>query len=180
MKRYKTGGILFLILEIIGFLIIVVGTYIYLRTNSNVLDDIIKKDDGQTGYFVPTNRATSSESMSLTLYIQDTEIAKTSNCGATKQIVFQTPKTTAVADASLKFLFSNELSKYGEYKSVSISTGGVSKVVLVSDMTPEGRPIGGLSSCESSHLMSVLRDTLTQYKNIKSVEIYSPKGRIEF
>lgn len=122
---------------------------------------------------------TSGEQMSLDVYIQNKEIAKTSDCGVTKKITVQVPKTTAVADASLKYLFSEELSAYALYKSVSVS-GGVAKVVLTSDNTPSGRPIGGLSSCESSHLMSVLKDTLTQYSTIKSVEIYSPKGKIEF
>jgi hypothetical protein len=126
--------------------------------------------------------STSSKLMSLTLYIQNKEIARTSDCGVTQPVVYQVPKTLAVADASLKILFASgigELSKYGIYKSVSISNG-IAKVMLASELTPEGRPIGGLSSCESSHLMSVSRDTLTQYKNIKSVEIYSPKGKIEF
>jgi hypothetical protein len=122
---------------------------------------------------------TSGEQMSLGVYIQNKEIAKTSDCGVTKKIAVQVPKTTAVADASLKFLFGDELSAYGVYKSVGVS-GGVAKVVLTSDNTPSGRPMGGLSSCESSHLMSVLKDTLTQYSTIKSVEIYSPKGKIEF
>lgn len=123
--------------------------------------------------------ATSSELMSLVLYIQDKEIAKTRDCGVTKKVVYQVPKTSAVADASLKYLFNSELSKYAVYKSVSI-TGGVAKIMFASDNTPEGRPIGGLSSCESSHLMSVLNDTLKQYKTIKSVELYSPKGKILF
>ena len=122
---------------------------------------------------------TTENLMSLNLYVQDKEIAKTSDCGVTKKITIQVPKTTAVADASLKALFNDELSAYGVYKSVSVSSG-VAKIVLSSDNTPSGRPIGGLSSCESSHLMSVLKDTLTQYSTIKSVEIYSPKGKIEF
>jgi hypothetical protein len=121
----------------------------------------------------------SGELMSLVLYVQDKEIAKIRDCGVTKQTIYQVPKTSAVSDASLKILFSSELSKYGKYKSVSI-VNGVAKVVLESENTPEGLPIGGLSSCESSHLMSVLKDTLTQYKTIKSVDLYSPKGKILF
>jgi len=120
-----------------------------------------------------------SESMSLTLYIQDKEIAKTRDCGVTKKAIYQVPRTFAVVDSSLQILFESELSKYGVYKSVSVADG-VAKVMLVSENTPEGRPIGGLSSCESSHLMSVLKDTLTQYKTVKSVELYSPKGKILF
>jgi hypothetical protein len=120
-----------------------------------------------------------SESMSLTLYIQDKEIAKTRDCGVTKKAIYQVPRTSAVVDSSLQILFESELSKYGAYKSVSVADG-VAKVMLVSENTPEGHPIGGLSSCESSHLMSVLKDTLIQYKTVKSVELYSPKGKILF
>ncbi len=123
--------------------------------------------------------ATSSELMSLTLYIQNKEVAKTSDCGVTKKVVYQVPKTSAVADASLKILFENELSQYGMYKSVAISNG-IAKVNLTSENTPLGFPISSLSSCQISHLTSVLKDTLTQYSTIKSVELYSPRGKIEF
>lgn len=121
----------------------------------------------------------SSEKMSLTLYIQDKEVARTRDCGITKKVVYQVPKTTAVADASLKILFQEELAQYGVYKSVSISNG-VAKVMLSSENTPAGYPIGSLSSCQSIHLMSVLEDTLKQYSSIKSVELYNPKGKIVF
>lgn len=119
------------------------------------------------------------ELMSLDVYIQDKEVARTSDCSVTKKITYQVPKTLAVADASLKILFEGELAKYGVYKSVSISNG-VAKVILQSNMTTTGYPISSLSSCESGHLLSVLNDTLTQYKNIKYVEIFSPQGKIEF
>jgi len=122
---------------------------------------------------------TSDEMMSLNLYVQDKEAVKTNDCRITKKITIQVPKTTAVTDASLKALFSDELSAYGVFKSVTVS-GGVAKVMLNSENMPSGFPIGGLSSCESGHLLSVLKDTLTQYSTIKSVEIYSPKGKIEF
>ena len=316
MKKYKSGGILILLLEIIGLLIIVVGAYVYLRINSSFWSQIIPKNsgvsvvtnskcgltvtshspksrvgfplvikgvidnshskvngcswqifEGQAGvaqiYFrssdgewkklgeskpviaenwtevnslfsvglnfnnegvglangtelkavfteenasgmppvdtfelplildqsaavvvgskVSTSTATTppSETMSLIVYLQDKEMAKTKDCGITKKVTYQIPITSAVANASLEILFDSELSKYGVYKSVSVA-GGVAKVVLASDKTPEGRPIGGLSSCESSHLMSVIKDTLTQYKSIKSVELYSPEGKILF
>ena len=84
-----------------------------------------------------------------------------------------------MADASLKILFEKELAQYGVYKSVTVS-GGVAKVMLDSENMQSGFPIGGLSSCESGHLLSVLEDTLTQYSAIKSIEVFSPKGRIEF
>lgn len=117
--------------------------------------------------------------MDLALYIQDKEVAATRDCGVTKKVIYQVPKTTAVADVSLKILFSEELSRYGVYKSVSI-VDGVAKVMLESDKTKAGFPMSSLSSCESSHLLSVLKDTLTQYSSIKSVELFSPQGVIQF
>ena len=299
MKKYNKGGILTLLLEIVGVLILLAGAYLYLRTNTVVLDDVVVKDSivdvsGKCGFFVtspspnekvsfpltvkgvvdnssrqskgcswqmfegeagiaqlyfkdtnnkwqqlntskpvpvenwiststifsvvlnfsnegiglpagtslkvvfteenasgmpPVNTfelplifsgsTASPELMSLTLYVQNKEVAQKSDCGVTKKVIYQVPKTTAVADASLKILFGNELSQYGVYKSVSISNG-VAKVMLVSDNMPSGFPISALSSCQISHLTSVLKDTLTQYSTIKSVELYSPRGKIEF
>ncbi len=117
--------------------------------------------------------------MDLALYIQDKTQVEKSSCSVTKKVIYKVPKTTAVADASLKILFAEELSKYAVYKSVSI-VNGVAKVMLESEYTPAGYPIGALSSCESSHLFAVLKDTLTQYSSIKSVELYSPRGIIVF
>jgi hypothetical protein len=122
---------------------------------------------------------TTTDQTVLNLYLQDKEIAATSDCGATYPVSYLVPKTTSVADASLRILFSKELARYGVYKSVSI-VNGVAKVMLQSDLDPNGNPIGALSSCESGHLMAVIRDTLTQYSTIKSVELYSPDGKIEF
>lgn len=122
------------------------------------------------------------ELMNLTVYIQDRELSiKNTDCSITKKVTYQIPVTLARADASLEILFADELSAYGVYKSVSI-VNGVAKIMLESDMTPAGHPIGSLSSCQSSHLMSVLQKTLTQYNSIKSVELYSSaqKNRIEF
>jgi len=122
---------------------------------------------------------TTTDQTVLNLYLQDKEIAATSDCSATYPVSYLVPKTTSVADASLRILFSKELARYGVYKSVSI-VNGVAKVMLQSDLDPKGNPIGALSSCESGHLMAVIRDTLTQYSTIKSVELYSPDGKIEF
>jgi hypothetical protein len=117
--------------------------------------------------------------MDISIYIQDKDIAKVSDCSVTKKIEYSIPKTPAVADASLKILFADELSKYGVYKSVNI-INGVANVTLASDMDPSGKPISSLSSCESGHLLSALNDTLIQYESIKSVKLFSPKGEIVF
>ena len=39
MKKHKSGGILTLLLEIVGLLIIVIGAYVYLRLNTNILSE---------------------------------------------------------------------------------------------------------------------------------------------
>jgi hypothetical protein len=109
-------------------------------------------------------------SMPLSIYIQDKEKLATS-CSVTKKVTFQVPKTAGVADASLKLLFDEELSIYGVYKSVVIENT-VAKVQLANNLS--------LSSCEIGHITSVLEDTLTQYNTIKSVELYSPQGKIDF
>ncbi|MBC7766934.1 hypothetical protein H7Y21_03000 [Arenimonas sp.] len=129
-----------------------------------------------------TEEGANIEKMDITVYVNDEAgSSEFLDCAVNKKITIQVPKTEAIADASLKFLFSDELSKYAVYKSVEIASG-TAKIMLKSDLTPAGYPIGSLSSCQSQNLLSVLKDTLTQYPGITSVELYSPKQekRIEF
>jgi hypothetical protein len=123
--------------------------------------------------YEPSPEPADEETMSLTLYVQDKAAAQTSDCGVTVKIARTVPKTIAVADASLKILFKDELARYGTYQSVSIENG-VAKVMLASET------MQALSSCEAVHLTSVLEDTLTQYPSIRSVEVHSPSGKVEF
>lgn len=168
---------------VIVLLAIVLGVFIY-------KDNMV--DDGPVSLNLPIENSENKipeDTMTINLYIQDKEVARVRDCSATLKVSYTIPKTVAVADASLKILFGNEqsvgkagygeLARYGVYKSVSISNG-VAKVMLESAMTPAGKPIGSLSSCESGHLLSVITDTLTQYESVKSVELYSPEGKIEF
>ena len=164
MKKNITIALLLLI--VIGG-----GYFLYSQNKTNIgpAGDIVKEDN-------------TIKKMDITVYEND-EAASSEflDCAINKKITVQVPKTEAVADASLRFLFSDELSKYGVYKSVEIASG-TAKIMLESDMTPAGYPIGSLSSCQSQHLLSVLKDTLTQYPTIQSAELYSPKQekRIEF
>lgn len=123
--------------------------------------------------------APSPEQMELSIFLQDKQAVEQNDCTVTYKATFSVPKTSTVADASLKILFGDELKAYGTYQSVSI-VGGIAKVMLASDKTPTGAPLTSLSSCQSGHLMSVLEDTLTQYPSIKKVELHSPEGKIEF
>jgi len=127
-----------------------------------------------------TNEGKETEEVSnLVVYLQDKDAALKSDCGITYPKNIQVSKTTAVADASLKYLFENELSEYGNYESVVVKDN-VARVTISNDNDPSGLKISSLSSCESTHLRAVLEDTLTQYKTITSVELYSPLEKIEF
>jgi hypothetical protein len=137
---------------------------------------LIDKDSGKS----TTSSATLGvEMMDLTLYVQDKEVAKVSDCSVTKKIVVQAPKTLTVADASLRILFEDELYKYGFYNSVVINDG-LARIILDNENTRAGNPVSSLSSCESGHLMSVLKNTLMQYNNVLEVQLESPKGVIQF
>jgi hypothetical protein len=143
----------------------------YLKTDRSIVD--------QNPLIVNSTSTVSTTTADLVVYLQDKDMATTSDCGITKKTIIQVAKTEGVANTSLEFLFSDELKTYGVYRSVEIASG-TAKVMLESDMTPEGYPISSLSSCQSGHLMSVLKDTLTQYDSIDSVKLYSPKGEIMF
>ncbi len=137
---------------------------------------------GKTSNKVQFIVTSSQELMPLTLYIQNREATirtEGADCGVTQKVVYQVPKTTAVADTSLKILFQQELAPYGKYKSVTI-VNRVAKVMLTSDKDATGKSVGSLSSCQTQHLFAVLKDTLTQYPSITSVELHSPQGKIEF
>lgn len=124
-------------------------------------------------------KPTTTETMDLVVYLQDKDIAIKSDCGVTYPKTIKVQKTVAVADASLAYLFKNELLKYGSYQSVTIK-GGVAKVTLSNVNDSAGLKISSLSSCESRHLFSVIKDTLLQYQTISSIELYTPSGKIEF
>ena len=155
-----------IIIIILILLIIGGGYFLYTKKegiapNATVKEDIVEK-------------------MDITVYVNDeAALSEFLDCAINKKIAVQVPKTEAIADASLKYLFSKELSKYGTYQSVEIASG-TAKVMLASENTPAGYPISGLSSCQSQNLISVLKDTLTQYESIMSVRLYSPKGEIVF
>ena len=122
--------------------------------------------------------------MDLVVYLQDKQAAITTDCGVTYKKIIQIPKTIAVADASLRYLFSDELAQYGDYQSLVIQDK-VARITLTDKSNSDNndstaRKISSLSSCEARHLFAVLIDTLTQYDSVDSVELYSQSGKIEF
>lgn len=154
---------------ILLFAIMAGGYFLYSQNENTNINTVVKERGG-------------IEKMDITVYVNDEAgSSEFLDCAINKKITVQVPKTEGIADASLTYLFKTELSKYGVYKSVEIANG-TAKIMLESDMTPAGYPIGALSSCQSQNLLSVLKDTLTQYPSITSIELYSPKQekRIEF
>lgn len=130
-------------------------------------------------WFAVTNNYSKQNDINLIVYLQDKKAALSSDCSVTYPKKIKVSRTEAVADASLKYLFKNELSQYGDYKSVTIKNG-VARVTISTISDPIGRKISSLSSCEAGHLFAVLEDTLTQYETITSVELYSSSEKIEF
>ena len=122
--------------------------------------------------------AVNSRFVLLTLDVQDEEIARTSDCGATRTIVRLVPRTDSVVDASIRALFNRELSTYATYESVTVEDG-LAKILVSKDADPEGRTIGSLSSCEGRHLFSVLLKTLGRY-GVTSIELHTADGKVEF
>jgi hypothetical protein len=171
-----------LVTAILIFLVV----YLYIGSSKNTTNDNIPNPDPSTIVDPNTDEntdpvATSTEMMTLVVYVQDkgAVTGPQASCTVTMPKTYIIPKTMAVADASLKILFTDELKSYGTYDSVTIESG-VAKVMLKSNQTASGGLIGSLSSCEGGHLMAVLLDTLTQYPTIQSVELYSPGGKVEF
>jgi len=169
-----------LISVVVILLIIIAGWF--LVNNMNVNSDRVNFNEAGLEFNVEeddNDMVDSADVMDLVVFLQDKDEVLTNDCGITFQNIIQVPKTAQVAKASLDYLFTDELSRYGEFKSVSI-VDEVARVVIVNDNDPDGLRISGLSSCEGRHLMSVLSDTLTQYPTISAVELYSENGKIEF
>jgi len=122
---------------------------------------------------------TKEKTIELSVFTQDKKAAETGDCSVTKKELVKVSENTNIADATLEFLFADELAQYGEYDSVTIS-GGLAKVFVKNSTLPDGRPYSALSSCEIGHLTSVTKNNLTQYGEIEFVELYSPEGKIEF
>ncbi len=174
--RKKEPSHLNLLLIIILLLVIsIMGFYI---SNNPTLNTLVNSPD-ENSVIATTPVEKMSELMPLDIYIQNTDAAKMNDCRATQKVSYKVPKNPNVADISIRILFAKELAKYGTYESVTVSNG-IAKINLQSDLTPNGIQISSLSSCEIGHLLSVLKNTLTQYSNIQSVVLYSPKGKIDF
>jgi hypothetical protein len=167
-------------LLVVGLLIVVVGLIWFTFNNQQDAGPTIDAENNNHGPD-PADGAPVEEDneMDLVVFLQDKEAAITSDCRITIAETIQVPATKAVADASLTYLFNNELAQYGEYESVVIKDE-VAQVTIINEDDPTGLKISSLSSCQIGHLVAVLSDTLTQYDTITAVELHSPSGLIEF
>lgn len=120
-----------------------------------------------------------SETMTISVFIQDKQAAFDSDCSVTQKVTYEIPRTEGVADASLRILFSEELARYGTYESILVENE-TAFVTIRTDATTSGNLLESLSSCEIAHLQSVLGDTLTQYPAIKRIEILTQDGKVDF
>lgn len=158
----------------------VVTGFVFISSKNSADNSLTSPVDTPTEESVlDTNQTPAEEVIPVVVYLQNKEAAMVSDCGITYPKAIDIPRTTAVADASLAFLFTEELAQYGTYQSVVVNDG-VAKVTIVNQADPTGMWISSMSSCESSHLFSVIEDTLTQYSAITAVELYSPTDKIDF
>jgi hypothetical protein len=166
------------------FILIIVGIFLFKKTEKMsymVCPDDVKicsdgSSVGRTGSKCEFAECpvVQNQTFAITLYFQDKEVAIVSDCRVTLPKTINIDINDDPFEVSLKELFKEELSRYGEFDKYEFDNDSI-KVYLKSD-----QKIVGLSSCEVGHLMSVLNDTLTQYEEIKKVELYSTSGKIEF
>lgn len=183
-----------IILLVIGFIVFTNIWNINCRNIPNDFNEIIQWDRGDSEspvskcdawlkhkeeYELIKNKTNQYTTVSVDVYLQNKETARVSDCSATEKVTTSIEiNKKGIEDSVLQFLFESELSMYGEYESVEVSDG-VAQIYLKSDQTPMGNPLSSLSSCEIQHLQSVLKDTLKQYL-VERIELYSPKGKIDF
>ena len=102
-------------------------------------------------------------------------IYKTTREGESEPLTVQVPKTEGVANASLKYLFENNLSVYGDYVGVNI-INGIAYVTLAGNL-PGERTFSSLSSTEIFDLNTTIYNTLIQYPTINEVILLDLRGQ---
>lgn len=116
-----------------------------------------------------------SETVKVTFFTYDNQ--DNMDCGATRKMVQYAPKTTGVADASLKALFKNESldrdSLIDSYNSVSIKNG-----IATVDFDNSALKYLDSAACMQASYKAPIEKTLKQFSNIKEVQ-YSIEGKIK-
>lgn len=114
----------------------------------------------------------SQETMKISLYFHD-ESKINMDCSATYKVDRTVPKTLAVADTSLRVLFSEDLKELAPlYNSVVIKN----KVAIVDFDSGALKYLNG-AACMQGTFKGPIEDTLKQYPTIEKVE-YSIDGKI--
>jgi hypothetical protein len=149
------------IIILIGIIIAVFFIRTIMQQNNQISDNNPQQEHQETSTPIEGEDIPNHTFMNLTVYVGTDQ-------GATRPIIIQVPQTTAVADASLEWLFENELSQYGSYNSVTINNQ-VAFVSLKNTNLPGERPFSSLSSAESLHLITTISNTLIQYPSISQV-----------
>ena len=114
----------------------------------------------------------------VTVFIQDKEIAANSDCSVVDTFQIQINADENKFEQIAKYLFANELQTYATYQEMQLENS-ILKIYFKSDVRPDGRPITSLSSCEISHLYSVLEKTFTQFEQVKSIELFVGERKLE-
>lgn len=165
----------------VGFFSYLLGTQNYIENKNaapnaqnNTISQVDTSLDGIPITYTSNTNNLESQKINIVVYIQDKSKVFSETCSAVKPASIVMPKTNSVLDVSLRYLFTEELARYGTYESVKVANG-IAKVFIYEKMN-------SYSSCESAHLRSVIENTLTQYPTIQKVELYraGDRSRIEF
>lgn len=155
-----------------------------------VIDRVLSKIDPEY------TTQTTEDLMEVTLYFGDTQIIRESDCGATKPLTRQIPRTSAVADAALRELFkgvtpeeeamgvtdsfSNEAGYYGTgidslssyYQGMSIQNG-----IATVQFAEQAMAYLNGAACSQQSVKSPIEQTLMQFSLVSEVQ-YSVGGRV--
>lgn len=141
-------------------------TYIPLDQQAKLAEQVLN-----TFRFLQPNNYQNPNTMPLTLYFYNS--ANSTDCSATYAVTRTVPKTLAVADASLKALFSENLTKLQpHYLGVSISNSIATVNFKPAAMAYLDGPI-----CMQRSFKTPIEKTLLQFPTIKEVN-YSIDGQV--
>lgn len=107
-----------------------------------------------------------SQPMNITIYITDPALSPSKDCWATQPMVITVPRTKAVADAGLRYLFKHYKPALSSYYQWVTITNGVASIKF------SGAALKYLNSpaCEQMSYKWPIEDTLTQYPTVTSVQ----------
>lgn len=112
------------------------------------------------------------QTLTVKLYLRD-EFQYQTDCGAVREVQREIPRTSRVADATLRLLFQEELKELiPSYRGVSISEG----VALV-DFASSSLSYLNSAACMQQSFKAPIEETLKQFSTVEEVQ-YSINGRV--